>query len=308
MVWAKVDDQFTDHEKVVGLSLAAKGLWLCGLVYSARRLTDGFVSESVVAREAYDAQTDGLDWVALANELVNARLWDEVEGGYRIHDYLDYNPSRAEVEADRMTLAEKRAAAGRRGGIASGQARSNQNEANGKQTGSKTEANANQNGSNNEPPYPYPVALTEKSTPPAGAPTREAEAGPDALPPWDRETTPVLALFAGYAAGVGIRNGSAEWLTRQQADLPVLRDAVHAGLDPGKLERMARYVGERWRAWGIAQTPKVAAVVEAESEFDRWEAEGKPAATIRGGRSPTPLRAVPTRDNIISGDGKHVPF
>jgi len=95
------------------------------------------------------------------------------------------------------------------------------------------------------------------------------------------DTTPILEMFAAYAAGAGIGNGTSEWHTRQMADLPALRTAVHAGLDPGKLDRMTRYVAATWLAKGITVTPEVAKVLKAESEFDRWEAAGCPAATAR---------------------------
>lgn len=41
-------------------------------------------------------------------------MWEEVEGGYQIHDYLDYNPSRREV----LQLRKNRAKAGQSGGLA----------------------------------------------------------------------------------------------------------------------------------------------------------------------------------------------
>ena len=101
MPWAKVDDQFTDHVKVVSLSLAAKGLWLCGLVYAARRSTDGFIPASVPIREGA-----GEDVAPLIDELVRADLWVRCDGGYRIHDYLEYNPSKAEIDAMRDSKSE----------------------------------------------------------------------------------------------------------------------------------------------------------------------------------------------------------
>ena len=112
------------------------------------------------------------------------------------------------------------------------------------------------------------------------------------------ETTPILDMFAAYAAGAGIGNGTSEWHTRQLADLPALRTAVHAGLDPGKLDRMTRYVAATWLAKGITVTPEVGKVLKAESEFDRWEEAGCPAATARapnGHRAERPTHMDPAR-------------
>jgi len=170
MVWAKIDDQFTDHEKVVGLSLAAKGLWLCGLVYSARRLTDGFVSEDVVARECYNAESDSLTWPELSNELVNAGLWERADRGFQIHDYLEYNPSKAQVQAERTTLSEKRAAAGKAGAAARWQADGN--------SYGKRMANgmANEWQTDGPVPVPVPVPVPDETEAPIVASVSSADA------------------------------------------------------------------------------------------------------------------------------------
>jgi hypothetical protein len=110
MPWAKVDDQFTDHVKVVGLSLAARGMWLCGLVYAARRSTDGFIPASIPQREAA-----GEDAAPYVQELLDAGLWDRADGGYQIHDYLKYNPSKADTTAKREAISAARSDAGKRG-------------------------------------------------------------------------------------------------------------------------------------------------------------------------------------------------
>lgn len=54
------------------------------------------------------------------------RLWERVSGGYQVHDFADYQPSREEVIALRATRAE----AGRKGGLRSGSTRRSKGEAN----------------------------------------------------------------------------------------------------------------------------------------------------------------------------------
>lgn len=120
MSWVRVDDQMPRHPKLLGLGrdrLVCQGVWLDGMCYASAYLTDGFVPAAALEKgsERYAAQ------------LVGAGLWDAVEGGWRIHDYHDYQPTRA----DALELRRKRAAAGRSGG-----------QANGKQNGSKPEANS----------------------------------------------------------------------------------------------------------------------------------------------------------------------
>jgi len=40
-------------------------------------------------------------------ELVEAGLWEAIEDGWQLHDFLDYQPSKAQVTADRKKTAER---------------------------------------------------------------------------------------------------------------------------------------------------------------------------------------------------------
>lgn len=106
MTWVKIDDQFQDHPKFLEVSLAGVGLWVAGLAYSNRYLTDGFLTANAVRRLGGAAKLTG--------ELVAAGLWEPVDGGWLIHDYTDYNPPATRVQATRAN----RRAAGQKGGIA----------------------------------------------------------------------------------------------------------------------------------------------------------------------------------------------
>lgn len=108
MAWARVDDQWFAHRKVVGLSLAARGLWTTVLSWSCAQRSPDVPSH--MAR--FLAGGDDID--GLADELVTAGLWLEVEGGWEIHDWQEYQGK---------SLSEKRADAGAKGGRASGEAR-----------------------------------------------------------------------------------------------------------------------------------------------------------------------------------------
>ncbi|MEN8675209.1 hypothetical protein [Nocardioides sp.] len=87
--YLNLDDQYADHPKVDALSDGAFRLQTSGLCYAARKLTDGFVEESRVHRlmPVYKPK-----YLA---ELLDAGVWIEVVGGFQIHDYLDWNKSRA---------------------------------------------------------------------------------------------------------------------------------------------------------------------------------------------------------------------
>lgn len=102
MPWVKLDDGFADHPKIHEVGPIAAWLHVAALCYCARHLTDGRVPSRVV-RGLIDAPRPRV----LVDKLVSSGLWDEVEGGYEIHDYLDYQPSRERVLAEREAAAER---------------------------------------------------------------------------------------------------------------------------------------------------------------------------------------------------------
>lgn len=98
MSWVKLDDSMPDHPKVVGLCDRAFRVHVTGISYCARHLTDGEIPEAV-----------GRSWgTRYVRELVLANLWHETDSGWEIHDYLDYNPSRRKVLAEREAAKERR--------------------------------------------------------------------------------------------------------------------------------------------------------------------------------------------------------
>jgi hypothetical protein len=108
MPWFRLDDSFHSHPKVIAAGNEAVGLYTrCG-TYAAEHLTDGFLRKDVVL--LYGSS-------ALAASLVRTRLWHRTRGGWVIHDYLDYNPSREAVENERKQAAERQRR--RRGGTLS---------------------------------------------------------------------------------------------------------------------------------------------------------------------------------------------
>ena len=92
MTWVKIDDTFPDHPRVVGLTDAAFRTHVAGLCYSARYLTDGSIPTSALR---------SIGTRKAATELEEAGLWARSDHGWLIRDYLDYNPSRADVEGKR---------------------------------------------------------------------------------------------------------------------------------------------------------------------------------------------------------------
>lgn len=100
MTWFKVDDSFHSHPKVLAASPAALGLWVVAGSWSGANLSDGFIPDHVLPRLLPDS-------VPLAQQLVTAGLWKRARGGYRFHDWNDFNPERSEVEEERKAARER---------------------------------------------------------------------------------------------------------------------------------------------------------------------------------------------------------
>ncbi|MDU2365914.1 MAG: hypothetical protein E7D82_25880 [Klebsiella michiganensis] len=245
MPWMKIDDHLPMHPKFAGLSLEATGLWLVTGAWCAGEMTDGFVPESVVMMFATRASKDSSKLQAncldLARELLDACLWDACEGGYRFHDWGEYQPSAKKVAETR----KKRREAGRRGGKARA-ARANTSKSEPKQTPSKLlgKRQAKEQAKSNPEPVPEPnrdstvvesgqLALVTGHTAPATAgASQHGTRLPDDWSPARTDTN--LAAEAGRDAA---------WLTDQ---LDRFRD-YWTGV-PGQRGRKANW-DATWRNW-----------------------------------------------------------
>ena len=112
MSWVRIEDTFPDHPKAARAGLAGVGLYIAGLCYCARLLTDGHIPEPIVSKLTGLPRHQTRD---LVDRLVKAGLWDLADGGYQVHDYLDYQPTRAQVVASRAETHDAKVRAGRSG-------------------------------------------------------------------------------------------------------------------------------------------------------------------------------------------------
>lgn len=134
MGWVRISDDFYDNPKFQQVTAAAVGMWVAAMSYANRNLTDGFISKralsSLVNLEglAYVGPMSGDDARPeyLQGELVDSGILhgpghgcphcpDVPDGWFVIHDYLQFQPSRDEVEERRAEVARKRSEAGRKG-------------------------------------------------------------------------------------------------------------------------------------------------------------------------------------------------
>jgi hypothetical protein len=110
-----VDDGFDTWPETAKAGTPAVGLYArCG-TWIARNIANGRIADAVVPGEV--ARMYGTaEW---AQRLCDAGLWTVEGDGYRDLRYFDLNPTPDKVKANR----EKKAAAGRKGGLASGKTR-----------------------------------------------------------------------------------------------------------------------------------------------------------------------------------------
>lgn len=102
-MWAKLDDKFPRHPKVRQCNLEARWLFIIGVCHAAEYLTDGFLRRTDVAGLTSELRRPK----EAIQQLVTAGLWERVRGGYAIHDFLQYNPSRKQVETERAATRDR---------------------------------------------------------------------------------------------------------------------------------------------------------------------------------------------------------
>ena len=120
-MWARLDDAFPQHPKVVAAGAFCELIQVRAICYACRYLTDGFLPHGIIPSlltgfEHVGIETGGVpgmwgvghdfDEVDWPKRMVETGLWEKASGGYTIHDFLEYNPARAWVMAERKRKSE----------------------------------------------------------------------------------------------------------------------------------------------------------------------------------------------------------
>lgn len=114
MPWFALDDGFDTHPKVRKAGNAAVGLFVRLGVHATRHLTEGHLDGDIVRRYGTEPNVRKLISVGMLHGHGHdcLRCPQPADGDFVIHDYLDYNKSRAQIEAAREN-ARKRQNRGR---------------------------------------------------------------------------------------------------------------------------------------------------------------------------------------------------
>jgi len=112
VTWVKIDDKFPRHRRLrsLGRDIPSKWLHTVALCFCAEHLTDGMIEEYDLEQIIGDADMPKATGRRCVPKLVAAGLWEEVDGGYQIRDFLDYNPSSEDVKAKRQAARDRMAA------------------------------------------------------------------------------------------------------------------------------------------------------------------------------------------------------
>jgi hypothetical protein len=287
MPWVKLDDRFPSHRKVALLSDRAFRLHVSAICWCAENLTDGRIAERELALVAHVRNPK-----ATAKQLEEAGVWDRTDDGWVIHDYLDYNPSREQVHAERKKNAERQEKFRRRrngkpvppdgstpssNGVTNGVTKTA-----GKHDGSTTEARRKHDGSTTETEHgsvsevePQVTAIRNGVT--NGAPTRP-----------DPTRTPDMADVGGESAASGVPDLDAYAPSPIEDDGWALTDALrrwalktfgpNLDLDYATAQFLDHFIGNRSRRpnWN--------------TEWQKWIRREAKYASERANRPP--LRSV----------------
>lgn len=227
MPYANFDDNFPDHPKVLRLSDQAFRLFVTSVCFCARTQSDGALPREVIGRLGATKK--------LIDELVAAGMWDRAGGDYRVHDYLDWNRSRAEIAE---AVGKAKAAANARWNAGSNAPRRAKRNAPSITNGSAP-GNAKRNALHSTPLQTTPLQSESEQQQPRA---RDAEP----------------AIFGFYRDFFGTPNGKADELS-QYTDVPfevlgmAYQEAVRNG---GKSWWYVKRILDRLRLSGIIDDPR----------------------------------------------------
>jgi len=102
--WHPYEQNFINHPKFLILSAGAICLWLEGKNYCDMHLTDGLIPREALRTFRFNNRAR-VEELRQLTEGYGGALWEEHAVGFKMHDYLNHNPCREEVQR-RMAAAD----------------------------------------------------------------------------------------------------------------------------------------------------------------------------------------------------------
>lgn len=100
MSFIRLSDNYVDHPKFLALSDGAFRLWHEGMAFCRKHFTDGVIALAEAQGFRYYRATRVKELAAPYKPDAHP-LWETVTAGYQVHDYLFWNFSRAEEQAEK---------------------------------------------------------------------------------------------------------------------------------------------------------------------------------------------------------------
>ena len=116
--WIRLDVDYFRNPKTLAAGRDGRDLHLASICWVGGQLTDGLIPASAVSTIATEAGLTARQVGPAIERAVDARLWVPNGGtSFELHDYVEMNGSRSEVERERerWRAAQRRARARRNG-------------------------------------------------------------------------------------------------------------------------------------------------------------------------------------------------
>ncbi|MEU2514330.1 mucin-2 [Streptomyces syringium] len=290
-MWAKLDDGFHSHPKIIRVGNAAAGLLARVISYAGQHLTDGVVPGAVVREYGTGPQITKLSAVGLLHARGHecARCAQPDAGDFIVHDFLVSNPSRAKVDGDRERAADRQRQSrqvrtgddsppvrARNGADSSpNRARNDADSTPGFQAASQVKGGRHAERlarAHVDPTRPDPGSIPDGIEPSPLPPPERPRADAPGVPPFAQ---PLADQLSAAGCHLQWRTDSTDRVAlRRHLDrvpVPRLVDAARRAWNPANPPRSIRYLIKVWE--GVADTPADApdspAPATAPDMFDR---------------------------------------
>jgi hypothetical protein len=104
MTWIKIANGLPTHPKILGAGPHAAWLYVCALCYCNEYLTDGRLPSAALQALVPGVKRPEI----LARQLVAVGLWEQVEGGWQVHDYAEHQRTADQIRRAQQADRERK--------------------------------------------------------------------------------------------------------------------------------------------------------------------------------------------------------
>jgi hypothetical protein len=105
--WVRLDVDYFGNPKALSAGLHGRVLHLASICWVARFLTDGHIPADAVEAIARDAGLTATSIPRSVQRVADAGLWVPNGNGFDLHDFVEMNGSKSDVERERAQWRER---------------------------------------------------------------------------------------------------------------------------------------------------------------------------------------------------------